>query len=213
MPVSQREYGTLDKPAQSDKAEGFPGKGWILDILFVQVQRCAAHSPLGKDHSPAARSRVTLEPPAISCRPRSLSAGVTPGPASYFCSVWDAYNGPVLLSHPPGLTHHHWWSLLLSPATSLFPSAGISFQETFALPTPLHCLLPGEVGTGSGAVQERRQQGGLVDGTTHCRGNEENPIPGLGPSCGHFPQGWFGEGAGKEVGRGVSTGSSGGGRR
>ena len=63
------------------------------------------------------------------------------------------------------------------------------------------------------SVQERRQQGGLVDGTTHCWGDEENPIPGPGPSCGHFPQGWFGEGAGKEVGGGVSTGSSGGGRR
>lgn len=100
MPVSQREYVTLDKPAQSDKAEGFPRKGWILDTLSVQVQRCAAHSPLGKDHSPAARSRVNLEPPAISCKPKSLSSRVIPAPASCFCSAWDSYNGQCSQATP-----------------------------------------------------------------------------------------------------------------
>lgn len=100
MPVSQREYVTLDKPAQSDKAEGFPRKGWILDTLSVQMQRCAAHSPLGKDHSPAARSRVNLEPPAISYKPKSLSSRVIPAPASCFCSAWDSYNGQCSQATP-----------------------------------------------------------------------------------------------------------------
>lgn len=47
-----------------------------------------------------------------------------------------------------------------------------------------------------------RKEGSRVsgaDGTTHCQHNEKNPIPGPGPSCGHFPQGWL-EGRGWERG-------------
>ena len=199
MPVSQREYVTLDKPAQSDKAEGFPRKGWILDTLSVQVQRCTAHSPLGKDHSPAARSRMNLEPPAISCKPKSLSSQVIPAPASYFCSAWDSYNGPVLPSHPLG------WNITTGGPSCSTLMPPFSPLQVFLSKKPLHSQLhfsvcfPEKLRLG---VELSRKEGSRVDlwmGPLTVGGNEKNPIPCPGPSCGHFPQGWL-EGRGWERG-------------